>query len=379
MDSTSRPDAGNHSDAIAALKGLSPSDVLGQRMIFVCGASRSGTSMMGTLLGLNDQVRRLPELHFFEEISTEAERAQPLERDKAIDLANRLLLRHRHKSTHRIDTSSTEFRSQAEDLGDALPPKPTASLLYAGFLAYICALRGKPIPCDHTPRNVYYLREILGAYPNARVIVMVRDARDVLASQKHRWKMRREGFNQLPRNETLRLRANYHPVTMSLLWKSAVDAGDRYASDGRVHVLRFEDLLADGEREVSGLCDFIGLTYSPSMIEVPQVKSTFSSWKVDKRGLNPESAGRWARGALTSREIYLCERWCRAAMARHSYARSGARPSPAVAWTIASFPVKAGMALAANRFRTRNFREAARRRLAAPPPCNGRGGGNPPQ
>ena len=122
-------------------------------------------------------------------------------------------------------------------------------------------------------------------------------------------------------------------------------------------------MLADGEREVRGLCDFIGLTYSPSMLEVPQVKSTFSSWKDEKRGLNPKSTGRWARGALTSREIYICER-CRAAMARHSFARSGARPSLAVAWTLVTFPFKAGMALAANRFRTRNFREAARRRLA---------------
>ena len=38
-----------------------------------------------------------------------------------------------------------------------------------------------------------------------------------------------------------------------------------------------------------------------------------------------------AAGTLTSRYIYLCERICRAAMARHGFARSAARPSPAVA------------------------------------------------
>ncbi|NIP95612.1 MAG: sulfotransferase, partial [Akkermansiaceae bacterium] len=42
---------------------------------------------------------------------------------------------------------------------------------------------GKRIPCTQTPRNVYYLREILGAYPDARVIWMVRDPRAVLCSQ----------------------------------------------------------------------------------------------------------------------------------------------------------------------------------------------------
>ena len=366
MDPNSRPDAGNHSDAVAALSRLSPEEILGRKMIFVSGASRSGTSMMGTLLGLNDEVRRLPELHFFEEISTEAERATPARRrTRPSTSVNRLLWRHRYKSTRKIDASSDEFRTDAEEIVATLPDGPTAELVFAAFLAYICTLRGKPISCDHTPRNVYYLREILGAYPNARVIVMVRDPRDVLVVPEAPLEDAPRGLQPASRNETLRLRANYHPVTMSLLWKSAVDAGDRFASDPRVHVLRFEDLLADGEREVSGLCDFIGLTYSPSMLEVPQVKSTFSSWKDEKRGLNPESAGRWARGALTSREIYICERMCRAAMARHSFARSGARPSPAVAWTLASFPVKAGMALAANRFRTRNFREAARRRLAA--------------
>ena len=146
-----------------------PREVLGKKLIFVCGASRSGTSMMGSLLGLNDEVRRLPELHFFEEISTEAERAKPLDKAKAVDLVNRLLWRHRYKSTRKIDSSSDEFRGRAEDIVKTLPEGPSAELVFAAFLAYICALRGKPIPCDHTPRNVYYLREILGAYPNARV------------------------------------------------------------------------------------------------------------------------------------------------------------------------------------------------------------------
>ena len=54
---------------------------------------------------------------------------------------------------------------------------------------------------------------------------MVRDPRDVLLSQKNKWKRKFLGANDIPFFELLRARFNYHPYTISKMWKTAVNRG----------------------------------------------------------------------------------------------------------------------------------------------------------
>lgn len=46
---------------------------------------------------------------------------------------------------------------------------------------------------------------------------MVRDPRDVLLSQKYKWKIRFLGANNIPYREVLRCWANYHPIAIAKL------------------------------------------------------------------------------------------------------------------------------------------------------------------
>ena len=80
------------------------------------------------------------------------------------------------------------------------PLAPTE--LFSAFLLYEALLNGKTIPCDQTPRNVFYIDEILKFYPQAKIINMIRDPRDVLLSQKRKWKRRFLGGTDLPIKES---------------------------------------------------------------------------------------------------------------------------------------------------------------------------------
>ena len=330
--------------------------------IFVCGNSRSGTSMMGAILGLHSHIYCTPEQHFFEHHTTQDDRSGPLPVARLRELALDMLFWNRYGPAG--GGTREEFSREADVLVARLGNAPaTATAFFAEWLAYRAEQEGKQIACEQTPRNVFYLDEILASYPEARVVVMVRDPRDVLASQKHKWKLRFKGMNKMPLKEALRLKVNYHPITTSLLWNSAIASGDRYAGHPRVFTLRFEDVLADADARIAELCAFLGLPYEPDMLHVPVVKSTFEEWKGEKRGVDPSAAGRWQRGALTPAEIYLCQKVCAAGMRRHGYDPAPAGPSPAAAWNVVTFPVKAGAAVVANTGRNRNMLEAVKRRV----------------
>ena len=163
----------------------------------------------------------------------------------------------RRQWTRKVDPSSDEFREGRPRTWWTRTPRGAVrrNSVFEAYLAELAAARqGDPGRGDI--RYVFDLARSWRAYPGARVIVMVRDPRDVLGREAPLEALL-EGLKQLPRNETLRLRVNYHPVTMSLLWSGAI-APATACGDPRVHELRFEDVLADGGRRYRGLWTFIG-------------------------------------------------------------------------------------------------------------------------
>ena len=79
------------------------------------------------------------------------------------------------------------FLKEAAVFLDALTANPeTPAQLFSAFLYHEATENGKTFPCDQTPRNVFYIKDILELYPEARIINMIRDPRDVLLSQKRK-------------------------------------------------------------------------------------------------------------------------------------------------------------------------------------------------
>jgi hypothetical protein len=314
-------------------------------------------------LGLHSQVFTFEELHFFERLWTASDRAQRLTDQRAADLAARLLCIQRdgilfQGELHRFRNSALEILQSLADT------HLTRERIFESFLSYEARQHGKRVACDQTPRNVFYIKEILELYSAARVLVMVRDPRDVLASQKHKWKMRFQGLNTDPIREALRLKVNYHPVTTSMLWNAAVQAGDQWATHPRVRILRFEDLLACPETEMSAVCEFCQLPFEPGTLEVPQVNSSYTGSTPSRRGFTADASGGWRHGRLSAAEIFLCQKITAHGMSRHGYSATSVRPHvSSLATSLALLPVKLGLALVFNLTQTRSIREALRRRL----------------
>ena len=329
--------------------------------IFVVGNSRSGTTLMGTILGRHAIVFRFEELHFFEELWSATDSGDSCSRMAAAVLIAKLFDIQRNGYLTRGDWR--DFLKEAESVVEAIATPIPIAQVFKSFLEYEAQLQGKQIPCEQTPQNILYLSEILEQYPHARIIHMIRDPRAILLSQKNRWRRPFLAEN-IPKREAIRYWINYHPITISQLWKANVRATNQFLEDERVYTLRYEDLLTQAETEVKKICQFIGIDYSSELLEVPQVNSSSQKDAPQQRGINKDRADSWKQGGLSQVELYWCQRINQSLMATHGYQAQAVSANPILLLLSSGlFPIKLSLAILLSLKRMKNLGEAIKRRL----------------
>jgi len=338
-------------------------------IIFIVGNSRSGTTMMGGILGNNKEIFTFKELHFFEQYWVSKDKDLHLSMQDAINLVSRLIRIQRKGYLCR--TSTDKYLKEAEDIVNLNSHKKlNSSDLYKKYLFYETDKNKKIIPCEQTPRYVLYISEILDLFPNARIINMVRDPRDVLLSQKRKWGRRffdPNMKNKPPLTESCRTWVNYHPITISKLWNVSISAANKFRNHRQILSLRFEDFIKDPEVQVSKVCDFIKVTFNREMLEIPQSGSSIYENQPDNiRGISKNRTGLWQKGGLNSTEIYINQKINSSLMEQYGYVVTNANPNYfTLVWYMISFPLKILMAFALNLNRIKNIRETIKRRLKA--------------
>lgn len=104
---------------------------------------------------------------------------------------------------------------------------------------------------EKTPWHVYFWREILNGFPDAKFIHIVRDGRDASLS----WKAARFG----PK----------HIYPLAKKWRNYLDVISEFEKEvdsSSIYELRYEDLLDNPESIVREMCVFIGEEYSEEML-----------------------------------------------------------------------------------------------------------------
>ena len=338
-------------------------------MIFVVGNSRSGTTLMGRILGKHPDVYTFGELHFFGQLCAPAFSSE-LRPAAARQLAAALYCVQ--QEGYRTHGNPRRFHKEAEvflkksraQLAPTTEAPDTPACLFSAFLHHEARKNGKTIPCDQTPRNVFYIKDILELYPNARIINMIRDPRDVLLSQKQKWKRRFLGGSDMPIKETFRDWMNYHPIAISHIWRTAVNAADQFGQHERVISIYFEELLSHPERTVKRVSAFANLSYAETMLHVPQVGSSVAVDRPQALGINPHRAHSWQQGELSSAEIYLNQTITVALMKKHNYSPVSIQPNIVrLALHLLTFPVKLGGAFIFNLDRMKSIPQTLKRRI----------------
>ena len=331
------------------------------KAIFIVGNSRSGTSMIARILNNHPDIYTfIHELHFFEELTDSNELFQEISFKKAKKIyANLLSIIYKGYLSKR---EPQLYFSEAEKCLKQLDQLTPANI-YRHFLFYITQKNGKQIPCEQTPRNLFYLKEIFKIFPQAKIINMMRDPRDVLLSQKNKWRLRFIGYKNHPLSESVRAFINYNPFIISKLWNSAIKEYEQFKNDSRVINIKFEDLVLRPEKTLKEVCKFLDINMEKSMFDIPVIGSSFQS-SVNKRGIIKNTVTRWKKGGLTPSEIYICQKINADLMKKYGYEIVETSQAPlGLLFTIFSLLLRTPFIVLLNLRRYKNFKEAVLRRF----------------
>lgn len=334
--------------------------------VFVVGNSRSGTHLVSQLLAAGRVCFMFHELHYWERWAQGISR---VDREAGSALGAQLIAVQREGvfEHSRGEAYIEEVRRVLESFEGPL----TDAEVYRLVLHYETSRSGRRIPIEQTPRNLFYVDLIARAFPDARFIFMERDPRDVLFSQREKWRMRWRGYNEIPRWEALRTWANYHPATLGMLWNAAVRRTEvetaRLPAE-RWRRIKFESLVADPRGTLRSLCAWLGIEFSDEMLDIERWGSSHSERSPSARGVSKDVVGRW-RGRLGAADVWWCERICGRRMSQLGYAlEAGPRPSvAALAWSLLTWGPKVFLAALLNVGRVRSLGAAVSRRLRGGP------------
>lgn len=111
---------------------------------------------------------------------------------------------------------------------------------------YLCLQAKKKRFAEKTPRHIFCINSIYSQYPESKVILMLRDGRDVACSIKARTK----DFNLAVDR-----------------WINDNLEGYKYWDNPNLKVVKYEDLISNSEKTLKKLMEFLGEDYTEKILK----------------------------------------------------------------------------------------------------------------
>jgi hypothetical protein len=213
--------------------------------IFIVGCPRSGTALLRDLLRSHPNLTFPGESHFIPPFYKAY--GDPSNEWEARQLAARVLRLHGIKPWE-VNLSPQEF-------ADCRSFRQFVCRLFGAW----AAKEGKPRWGDKTPPYLTEMPTLLRLFPEAKIIHIFRDGRDVALS----W-----------------VRSRYEPsnlYTAAALWQSRVRTGMRFgASLPKTTYLevRYETLLSDLAGTMREVCEFLGEPFSDAVLRINRLRQS---------------------------------------------------------------------------------------------------------
>lgn len=284
--------------------------------LFIVGCPRSGTTLLRRMVDAHPQIAITRETHWIPDIARDV---------RCIDAEARVTaalpdILHAHPKFGTFGVELDELRALAE----GAPP-------YAAFVESLFERYGagcaKPFVGDKTPGYVRDLPLLHALFPDARFVHLVRDGRDVALSVLG-WERKAEQFER-----RFPIWSESPLVTAALWWRWHVLLGRR---DGRAlpigsyYEVRYEELVADPERECRSLMRFLGLEFDDAMLRFHEGRTRNDPGLSAKRAWLPPTQGlrEWRR-EMPPENIEAFEAAAGDALDEFGYERAAPLPSMA--------------------------------------------------
>ncbi len=271
------------------------------KYFFLLGCHRSGTTLLQQALNRHSQIAIPPETKFFSWFLGHCRRCQ----------------------LRRLERLNRDLQISLPAPARPIRGKAAARQFFAELaVTYVARLSKPSVVCfgEKTPAHSGYVPRIRDTFPEAKLIWLYRDGRDVaLSMRKVPWMNRHLGVNML-------------------IWLYYYRHQRRLAHDTAAPALfvKYEDLVARPEIELKRVTDFLGLPYEPQVALGSGNTEGVLEWEYPWKGraLEPISSayvGTW-RTELLPAEIELVEAIGGGALRELGYPLVNERPTAWRAW-----------------------------------------------
>lgn len=214
------------------------------RPFFIVGCPRSGTTLLRLMLDSHPELAVPDESHFITELHGRfgwlADRRRPGATFQRV---------FEHQRFRRWGLEPGAVR----ELAAATRPNTFAEAIATVYEAYARS-QGKTRWGDKTPDYVRHISRLVKVFPEAQVIHVIRDGREVARSiAGHRW-------------------GPPTAIAAAGLWRREVSQGRRDGQGlgaGRYLEVRLERLIAAPEAVLRQVCGFLEVQYAPQMLDYP--------------------------------------------------------------------------------------------------------------
>lgn len=278
---------------------------------FIVGCSRSGTTLLQALIDGHPDFAIPPESHIYVRFGPVFESYgdldQPCNRLRFIDE----LLRDVFIRQWRLDVTP-------EDVERRLTRADRIGVIDALFQLY-AERHGASRWGDKTPEHIRHLRDIKADFPDAKLIHLVRDGRDVAEAMR---------------------RMIWGPVSafgLASEWRREVLHWQRYCAEhgtAGTLVVRYEDLVTSPRETLQRVHEFLGARYIDTVASYAStplarnLAATQSEWHSSLcQGISAAKVGVYRR-RFSRREVEIIEAVAGDALAAYGYDREHAAPRP---------------------------------------------------
>ncbi len=274
--------------------------------IFIVGSGRSGTTLLRNMLNRHPAIAICPETHFNDLVYA---------RRRAFgNLADQH--RRRRLVTEYLATNRIHMREIDEPALEAELMRNGTSYkeFFASILRFYAEATHKVRAGEKTPEHAMFTETLCRWFPDALILHVLRDPRDVVASlMRMRW---------APRTISANARR----------WARVNFAASQARGLPGYLLVRYETLVRQPEQELLRICTFAGVEYCSGMLMVETPPADCPPWfRRAYESVTTERLEKW-REQLTPDQVALVEWMVGPLMEELGYARVSSAPSR---WRIA--------------------------------------------
>lgn len=260
--------------------------------VFIIGGSRTGSTMLQTILSTSPEIcltdelqfRSPPWIHrdFVSDIKTHV---GPLDKAGALDRLMELFYSGIPVGWFWSESERLLDRDMLlEELSDR--PLDTRTIFHA-ILVVRARIKNKTRIGAKFPVHYSYASQLLDWYPNCRLIHTTRNPKAVYASQAAKY-LKPEQSRAA--QAFMRFKQFVH-INIQISWTARVHRKLQKLPNYRL--VRYEDLVLQPESEISQLCEFLEIEFQPEMLRPKQFGSSFEGIGNNNKGIERSSLDRW--------------------------------------------------------------------------------------